>query len=90
MDSFRQDLTRIHTLGRRAGSVLRVHETLKSRPVCSIRNMQERTGLSFPTASNSITLLEEMGIVREITGRKRGRVYAHARYLDLLGAGTEI
>ena len=89
-NSFRQDRTRIHTHGRKAGSMFRVHDILKSRPVCSIRNMQKWTGLSYPTVSGSIRLLEDMGIVREITGRKRGRVYAHARYLDLLSAGTEI
>ena len=48
----------------------------------------QRTGLSFPGASDGMKLLGELGIVRELTGKKRNRVYAYDRYLAMLAEGT--
>ena len=39
--------------------------------------------------ARAVDALENLGIVREITGRKRERVFAYARYLSILGEGTE-
>jgi hypothetical protein len=36
-----------------------------------------------------VEALENLGIVREITGRKRERVFAYTRYLAILNEGTE-
>lgn len=82
----REDLER---QGRRAGSALRVHEVLKARPLLTIGKASDLTGLSFPAASSAIDLLEELDIVREVTGRQRGRVYAYGDYIEVLNEGTE-
>jgi len=74
--------------GRRAGSALRVCEALTSRPVLTLSGAAQRTGLSFPGASDGMKLLGELGIVRELTGKKRNRAFAYDRYLALLGEGT--
>lgn len=74
--------------GRRAGSALRVCEALTSRPVLTVSGAAQRTGLSFPGASGGMKLLTELGIVRELTGKKRNRAFAYDRYLALLGEGT--
>jgi ribosomal protein S25 len=34
-------------------------------------------------------VLENLGIVRELTGRRRSRVYTYDRYLAILSEGTE-
>lgn len=34
-------------------------------------------------------LLEQLGIVREIAGKQRNRVFAYTAYLDALQEGTE-
>jgi Fic family protein len=86
---FREDRQRIEPVKRRAGSALRVHEALKQRPVTSIQQVSHRTGLSFPAAASALDLLIEMEIVREITGRRRNRVFAYDRYLAALSEGTE-
>jgi hypothetical protein len=36
-----------------------------------------------------VETLEQLGIVREITGRRRSRVYVYGQYLELLSRGTE-
>ena len=75
--------------GRRTNSVLRVHEALMSRPILSVTNACERTGLSFPTASSAMQRLASLGIAREITGRQRSRLFVYDRYVAILNEGTE-
>jgi len=85
---FSADRELIQKQGRRAGSALRVCEALTSRPILTLSGTTRRTGLSFPGASDGMKLLVELGIVRELTGNKRNRVYAYDRYLTLLAEGT--
>jgi len=86
--AFEGDAARVRELGRQAGSALRVHEALKARPVAALPEVAERTGLSYPAAASAMDNLVELGIVRELTGKKRNRVYAYSSYLDLLSEGV--
>ena len=83
------DRSRIGHQGRRAASALRVHQSLVERPVGSIAGLASRTGLSRPTVAAALRLLETLGIVREITGRQRGRVYTYERYPAVLREGMQ-
>ena len=47
-------------------------------------------GASFPTSSSAMDELVAIGIATELTGKKRNRVFAQARYLATLGAGTSL
>ncbi len=87
---FADDRARIAPRGRLAGSALRVHEALKSRPVATLKEVKRRTGLAMPTAANAMALLVDIGLARELTGKRRNRVFAYDRYLALLNEGTEI
>lgn len=86
---FRDDRAKIEPTGRRAGSALRVHEALKARPILSLPAIRDRTGLSFPAASSAIDLLADIGIVRELTGKRRNRLFVYDRYLAILNEGAE-
>jgi hypothetical protein len=86
---FQEDRERIAPLGRRAGSALRVHEALKARPITTMQELRRRSGLSFPATSTGMDLLVGLGIARELTGRRRNRVFAYGRYLAILNEGTE-
>ena len=88
-ETFERDRARIEQAGRRAGSALRAHEALKQRPTLSIARIAEQTGLSIPAASSAVDLLLQLGIVREMTGRRRGRVFGYAEYIDILSEGAE-
>ena len=85
--SDRTDMER--SAGRRAGSVLRVHDALKQRPLLSLTEAAARTTLSFPTAASAMQFLVERGIARELTGRSRNRLFVYDRYLSILAEGTE-
>jgi Fic family protein len=88
-DMFRQDRATVEPSGRRAGSALRVHEALKARPILSMAQVCRDTGLSFPAASSAMDLLTELGIARELTGRRRNRLFVYDHYLAILNEGTE-
>ena len=87
---FQDDRNRIEAAtGRKAGSALRVHDALKSRPILSLPAASRHTGLSFQTAASAMGLLADHGIAREITGKRRGRLFVYDRYLSILEEGTE-
>jgi Fic family protein len=88
-ETFQSDRSRIESAGRRAGSALRVHEALKARPIQSLSSICAVTALSFPAASSAMELLLELGIARELTGKRRNRVFLYDRYMVILNEGTE-
>jgi len=88
-EMFRDHRAAIETKGRRAGSALRVHDAIKARPILSMPEICRATGLSFPAASSAMDLLMEMRIARELTGKRRNRLFVYDRYLAILNEGTE-
>jgi Fic family protein len=79
----------IRDLGRKAGSALRIHQAFQSRPIANIPFLSKVTKLSPPTIAAALEALQKAEIIREITGRKRNRLYAYKKYLDLMQKGTE-
>lgn len=86
---FREDEARVAGQGRRASSLLRLYAALRARPLTTITELARRSGLSFPTASTGAEALAALGIVRELTGRDRNRVFSYDRYVAILSEGTE-
>lgn len=86
---FRADGERIQQLGRRAASASLIHDALKRSPVRSAKSLTPVTQLSVPTINAMLDALARLDIVREITGRKRHRVYRYEAYVRLLSEGTE-
>ncbi|MBU6484492.1 MAG: Fic family protein [Betaproteobacteria bacterium] len=86
---FEADRKRIAALRRAAASPLRIHELLQRRPLVSARRASEELGLTVPTVNAALESLVRLGIVRETTGKQRGRVFAYDGYLKVLQEGTE-
>ncbi|MDT7042711.1 Fic family protein [Candidatus Nitronereus thalassa] len=86
---FEKDRLLIENLGRPAASALRVHQYLQSKPILSVPRASEETNLSSPTVRKSISHLEKLGLVREITGKQRGQVFVYDKYLEIINQGTE-
>jgi Fic family protein len=75
--------------GRVASTALRVHHALLERPMQSASHLVAATTLSMPAVNKAIAALQTLDIVREVTGRRRNRVYSYAPYVAILGEGTE-
>lgn len=86
---FEADRHRIESLGRPAASALRVHQLLQQKPLVGIPDAAQKLGISAPTIAKSIQHLEDLGIVREVTGKQRGRMYVYSDYLRILSRGME-
>lgn len=88
-DLFASDLERIHAVGRGAGSAAQVLTAFRERPLWTIGKLAEATRLPVPTITRAITALEKLRIVRETTGRRRGRIYSYDACLKVLAEGTD-
>lgn len=86
---FRTDRARIESIGRPASSALRVYHELMRHPIMAIPECARRTGMSEPTVASSMKRLESMGVLREITGKLRGRLYAYDGQLAILNEGID-
>ena len=85
-----EDRKRIQTLGRVSGSVQTVHHAMMERPIASPVWLKSKTGLSLTTIGTSLEKLEGLGIVKELTGQKRNRLYSYVRHIEILNQGTEV
>jgi len=81
---FKADRERIQSLGREAGSALQVHEAMQARPLANVASLQRVTRRSPPTILKALDVLSKLGIVREVTGRRRNRVFEYRGYMELL------
>jgi Fic family protein len=86
---FEEHRRKIEALGRPAASVLRVFEYMQRNPIVSIPAAAEKIGISTPTVAKSLEHMQQLGMLREITGRQRHRLFAYDAYLAILAEGTE-
>ncbi len=84
-----EDRGKINALGRAAESTRQIHRALLEHPIATARWLTEKTGITPATVNKSIALLEHLGIVRELTGRRRNRLFSYTRYMEILNQGME-
>lgn len=85
-----KDGQRINGLKRISGSAYLIHKAMLERPMASPNWIQEKTRLSQATVNACLRKLEELGIVQEITGQKRNRIYSYLEYIQIMSKGTEL
>ena len=86
---FEDDAVRISQLKRAATMAHKVHQVMRQRPIVTVGLVMELCETTAPTAMNALSNLIELGIVREITGKERGRIFAYFKYLEILDEGTD-
>lgn len=72
-----------------SGSVLQVHHYLQGHPIASSGAISKAETLSPATVNKALDQLVGMGLVREITGGQRNRLFAYDKVLAVLAEGTE-
>lgn len=86
---FEDDRSKIAKLGRATASASRIHGQLQRTPVISVPDASKLLGISQPTMQRALEQMEQLGIVKEMTGKRRGRLYQYHEYLKILDEGTE-
>ncbi len=74
------------TVGSRSGRVLNVLEWLYENPYSSIGDVSEAHNIGYDTASSYVSELVKLGILREMTGKRRDRFYQYEDYMKILRA----
>jgi Fic family protein len=74
---------RAQSLGGRTFNAQKVIEALYINPVINAVDVQEVTGLTKPSVYTLIKEMEAIGILDEITGAQRGRIYLFREYVNL-------
>jgi Fic family protein len=86
---FEADRRKLEGLGRPAASALRVHQFTQGSPIISIPAAARKMSLSAPTVTKLIEHMIRLGMLREITGRQRRRLFVYDTYLAIVNEGTE-
>jgi Fic family protein len=89
LDLFSKDREKIQKLGRPATSALRVHEYMQRKPIANIAAIAKSLKLSVPTVTVALKHLVRIGIVEEVTGKRRDRLFTYSRYFNIVSEGTE-
>lgn len=84
-----RDRARIAALGKRAGNVGLVFDQFARRVLLTVPQVAPQLALSPPTIRAAVRALEELGIVNEVTGQQRHRVFAYQQYLEILSEGAQ-
>lgn len=86
---FATDLEKTKSLGRAAPTARAILMLMQQRPILTIAKAAALSETTFPTASSALANLESLGLIKEISGKQRGRIFAYQAYLDILNEGAE-
>ena len=74
---------RIITLGKRTKVGMELLPQLFKRPVVAVKDVQGMTGLSAKAANDLVQAFVDKGILAEITGQQRNRLFVFHEYMKL-------
>lgn len=81
------DGNRINQLKRISGSANMVQKAMLERPMASPNWVRQKTQLSQATVNACLRELAGLGIVKEVTGQKRNRLYSYTEYISIMNQG---
>ncbi len=85
-----QDRSRVLSAPNASVMAARLLDQLPRHPISTIPMLVELLDTTKPTAGKAVNVLEQLGILKETTGRRRDRTFSYVSYLDRLRAGTEL
>lgn len=88
-DLFANDLEKISNLGRARFACEQALEYMKRLPQVTVPFLARELKMTAPTARSALNNMKSIGILEEISGKKRDKVYIYRKYLDILEAGAE-
>ncbi len=69
---------------------VRLFDLLPNHPMITLASATELLGATKPTTGKAIEALCDAGVLQEITGKKRDRVYSYQAYLEVLSVETDV
>lgn len=65
-------------------------ENIFSYPIIDVAEVKKLLDTTYETANGLVKKFEKAGILKEVTGKQRGRLYAYVDFLDIIAEGTKI
>jgi len=78
-----RDLRSVASMGAASEKALKLMGHLYRSPLVRIKDVERIAGLTNPNAIALIGKLTKLGILEEITGRKRNKIFAYSKYIDV-------
>jgi Fic family protein len=86
---FSDDNKKIETSENNSASLMIVQHHLQKHPITEAKEIAVHCKITLPTINKALAILESMGIVKEITGKSRNKIYTYQQYLEILSEGTD-
>ncbi len=86
---FEQDLQKIANLGRARFSCEQTLEYMKRLPQVTVPFLAHELVMTAPTARSALNHMTSIGVLEEMSGKKRDKVYVYRKYLEILEEGAE-
>jgi len=74
---------KIMSLGQRAKIGQELLKHLYSQPILNTKQIVKKLQITYPSANTLVKQFEKIGILNEITGFKRNRLFVFSEYLKL-------
>ena len=78
----------INSMGRSAKTMASILGYLEENPIIEIRRTAEALKMSYNTVSGAVNRLCTAGVLAQVSGIRRNRVFAYEAYLEILRKGT--
>ena len=85
---FVSDLVKIKRLKRAGINAQKVHNLLRAKAIISAIDAAKSLDLTVPTARTALNNLKELGIVHDVSGKGKERLYIYTALVDVLEKGT--
>lgn len=86
---FNTDYVKVKTLGRARFSCEQILEYMKKLPQVKVAFLAKELGMTAPTIRNALNYMVDLGILGEVSGKKRDKMYVYRNYLQILEEGAE-
>ena len=87
---FKEDHKKIEQSGKGNAGVLNIYHYLQQNPITTTGKIKDDCDISLPTVLRNLSVLEEIGIAKEITGKDRHKIFVYEKYLAMINQGTEV
>ena len=78
----KEDELKIANMGKSQASAFKLYNKLFKSPFTTVKNVEDIASIANPNAINLVTKFEKSGILKEITGKKKNKVYCYQKYLN--------
>ena len=83
LELFETDRKKIQS-HKKTTSILEIYNCFKESPFLKTETVRQKTNYSLNTVISNLSFLEDLGIIKEITGKQRVKIFCYENFITLL------